>query len=100
MCDFDRLVLLLEGRLPLDEGLELFDHLDICEVCFEHVYRIWKEHDHIFRQPGWFASDDSDYIGSADKHHPEYEEAESATGRAAQKRWLSLVSSNLTNIDS
>jgi len=67
MCDFDKLMLLLEGKLPLDEGLELFDHLDACEVCFEEVYRIWKNHRRRFRGLGRSFPCDSDPVDSDDE---------------------------------
>ena len=59
ICDFDRLRVLLDKELQLDEALELFDHLDNCDVCFEEVYRIYKERDSKFFRFKSFLYDES-----------------------------------------
>ncbi len=38
VCEFEKMPLLLDGGLPLDDRLELYDHLDNCKACFEMVY--------------------------------------------------------------
>ena len=61
-CDFDRLHFLLDKELKLDEALELFEHLDSCEVCFEEMYRIYKERDSKFFRFKSFHYDESRFF--------------------------------------
>ncbi len=44
-CDFDRLVQYLDKQLSIDQQLELFDHLDRCEVCREAIYLLSRDRD-------------------------------------------------------
>jgi anti-sigma factor RsiW len=44
-CDFDKMVRYLDKQLSLDEKLELFDHLDQCEVCREAIYLLARDRD-------------------------------------------------------
>ncbi len=44
-CDFDKLVLYLDKKLDLDGQLEVLDHLDDCEACFDAVYQISRDRD-------------------------------------------------------
>jgi hypothetical protein len=45
MCDLEKLKLLLDKRLDLDQNLELFDHLDQCASCRTAVYAISRDRD-------------------------------------------------------
>ena len=47
-CEFDRLVRYLDKQLNLDEQLELFDHLDHCDVCRETIYLLARDRDAAF----------------------------------------------------
>ncbi len=44
-CLIEKLPLFIDKKLNLDEQLVLLDHLDTCEVCFEELFRLWKERD-------------------------------------------------------
>ena len=44
-CNFDRLVQYLDKQLSIDQQLELFDHLDRCEVCREAIYQLSRDRD-------------------------------------------------------
>ncbi len=44
-CEFEKLVRYLDKQLSLDEQLELFDHLDRCEVCREAIYLLSRDRD-------------------------------------------------------
>ena len=61
-CDFGRLALLMDGKLPLDEKLELFDHLDNCEACFDQIYRIWKQLDRRFLRSSLICLDELEIL--------------------------------------
>ncbi len=45
MCDLEKLKLLLNQKLGLDENLELFDHLDQCESCRTAIYSLSRDRD-------------------------------------------------------
>ena len=47
-CDFEKLIRYLDKELSLDEQLELFDHLDRCEVCREAIYLLSRDRDAAF----------------------------------------------------
>ncbi len=44
-CDFERLVRYLDKKLDIDQQLELFDHLDRCDVCREAIYLLSRDRD-------------------------------------------------------
>ncbi len=44
-CSFERLVKLLDKKLNLDESLEVYDHLDRCDICRDAVYLISRDRD-------------------------------------------------------
>ena len=44
-CDFDKMVRYLDKQLNIDEKLELFDHLDQCDVCREAMYLLARDRD-------------------------------------------------------
>ena len=44
-CSFDKLLSLLDRQLDLDEQLQVFDHLDRCDICQEAVYLIARDRD-------------------------------------------------------
>jgi len=44
-CDFEKLVLYLDKRLSVDAQLEVLEHLDTCENCFDAVYHISRDRD-------------------------------------------------------
>jgi len=44
-CDFDKMVRYLDKQLNIDEKLQLFDHLDQCDVCREAMYLLARDRD-------------------------------------------------------
>jgi hypothetical protein len=44
-CSFERLVKLLDKKLNLDESLEVYDHLDRCDICRDAIYLISRDRD-------------------------------------------------------
>ncbi len=44
-CSFDRLVKLLDKKLDLDSALEVYDHLDRCDICRDAIYLISRDRD-------------------------------------------------------
>ncbi len=44
-CNFDKLVLYLDKKLDLDGQLEILEHLDDCDTCFDAVYQISRDRD-------------------------------------------------------
>lgn len=44
-CDFDKMVRYLDKQLNIDEKLELYDHLDRCDVCREAIYLLARDRD-------------------------------------------------------
>jgi predicted anti-sigma-YlaC factor YlaD len=44
-CDFDQLLQLLNRQLDLDRQLEVYDHLDQCEICRDTVYQLAHDQD-------------------------------------------------------
>ena len=44
-CDFEKLVSYLDEQLDLDGQLEVLDHLENCEPCFEAVYQLSRDRD-------------------------------------------------------
>ena len=44
-CSFDKLVRYLDKQLDLDAKLELLDHLDWCDTCWETLYQLAKDRD-------------------------------------------------------
>ncbi len=44
-CDFEKLWLYLDKKLDLDGQLEVLEHLDDCETCFEAVYLMSRDRD-------------------------------------------------------
>jgi hypothetical protein len=45
MCDLEKLKMLLDKRLDLDQNLEIFDHLDKCDSCRTALYTITRDRD-------------------------------------------------------
>ncbi len=52
ICDFDKLLLYLDKKLDLDAKLEVLEHLDTCETCFEAIYLISRDRDARFLE--WY----------------------------------------------
>ncbi len=53
-CCFERLYLLLHRKLDVETQLEVFEHLDRCEICRETVYQMTRDQDeasHLLRTP-------------------------------------------------
>ncbi len=48
MCDLEKLKLLLNKQLNLDENLELFEHLDQCDSCRMTIYSLSRDRDKDF----------------------------------------------------
>lgn len=44
-CNFEKLVLLLDKKLDLDEKLDVLDHLASCTICRDAVYQISRDRD-------------------------------------------------------
>lgn len=44
-CSFQKLVLLLDNKLDLDDKLEVLNHLDTCRICRDAVYQISRDRD-------------------------------------------------------
>jgi hypothetical protein len=44
-CSFQKLVLLLDKKLDLDEQLDVMNHLDTCKICRDAVYQISRDRD-------------------------------------------------------
>jgi len=44
-CDFDKLLLFQEKKLDLDTSLEVLEHLERCEICFEAIYLMSRDRD-------------------------------------------------------
>jgi hypothetical protein len=44
-CDFEVLVSYLDRKLDVDRQLDLLDHLEFCEPCFDALYKIVRDRD-------------------------------------------------------
>ena len=44
-CSFQKLVMLLDNKLDLDEKLEVLNHLSDCKICYDAVYQISHDRD-------------------------------------------------------
>ena len=44
-CEFEKLIRYLDKQLTLDEKLELFNHLDHCDVCREAIFLLSRDRD-------------------------------------------------------
>ncbi len=44
-CSFQKLVLLLDKQLGLDDKLEVFSHLESCSICRDAIYQISRDRD-------------------------------------------------------
>ncbi len=47
-CNFGRLIQLLDKQLVLNEQLEVFSHLDECDICRETIYLLRRDRDEKF----------------------------------------------------
>ena len=47
-CSFDRLLQFANKQLDLDERLEVYDHLDRCDICRDAVYQLSRDQDEAF----------------------------------------------------
>jgi hypothetical protein len=47
-CSFKKLVMFLDKKLSLDEKLEVFDHLQGCNICHDTVYQISRDRDEAY----------------------------------------------------
>ncbi len=45
ICDFNKLLLYMEKKLDLDAKLEVLEHLETCEICFEAIYLMSRDRD-------------------------------------------------------
>ncbi len=48
MCDLEKLKLLLNKQLDLEENLDLFDHLDQRDSCRTAIYSLSRDRDKAF----------------------------------------------------
>jgi hypothetical protein len=44
-CSFEQLLLFLNMQLDLDRQLEVYDHLDRCDICRDAVYQLSRDQD-------------------------------------------------------
>ena len=44
-CSFEQLLLFLNSQLDLDNQLEVYNHLDRCEICRDAVYQLSRDRD-------------------------------------------------------
>jgi Fe-S oxidoreductase len=44
-CSFDRLLKFVNKQLDLDGQLEVYDHLDRCDICRDAVYQLSRDRD-------------------------------------------------------
>ena len=44
-CSFEKLVKYMDKLMGLDEKLELLEHLDWCDTCWDAVYQLSKDRD-------------------------------------------------------
>jgi hypothetical protein len=47
-CNFEYLLQFVNRQLDLDKQLEVYDHLDRCDICREAVYQISRDLDGLF----------------------------------------------------
>jgi anti-sigma factor RsiW len=47
-CSFDRLLKFVNKQLNPDRHLEVYDHLDRCDICRDAVYQLGRERDEAF----------------------------------------------------
>jgi predicted anti-sigma-YlaC factor YlaD len=47
-CSFDRLLQFVNKELDLDGQLEVYDHLDRCDICRDAVYQLSRDRDNAF----------------------------------------------------
>jgi hypothetical protein len=47
-CSFDRLIQFANKKLDLDGQLEVFDHLDQCDICRDAIYQLSRDRDEAF----------------------------------------------------
>lgn len=47
-CSFGRLLQLLNKQLDLDRQLDVYDHLDRCDICRDAVYQLSRDRDEAF----------------------------------------------------
>ncbi len=53
-CSFDRLLLFIDRRLDLNGQLEVYDHLDRCDICRDAVYQLSRDRDEtLFLHPSY-----------------------------------------------
>jgi hypothetical protein len=46
-CNFEYLLQLVNNQLDLDKQLEVYDHLDRCNICRDAVYQISRDMDRL-----------------------------------------------------
>lgn len=47
-CSFSRLVQFVNQQLDLDGQLDVYDHLDRCDICRDAVYQLSRDQDEAF----------------------------------------------------
>ncbi len=47
-CSFGRLLQFLSKQLDLDRQLEVYDHLDRCDICRDALYQLASDQDGVF----------------------------------------------------
>lgn len=47
-CSFDRLLQLVNKQLDLDGQLEVYNHLERCDICRDAVHQLSRERDRAF----------------------------------------------------
>ncbi len=51
-CSFERLLQFVNKQLNLDGQLEVYDHLDRCDICRDTAYQLSRERDEAFSSDG------------------------------------------------
>lgn len=47
-CNFENLVLFLDKKLNVDQKLDVFEHLDHCDICRDAVFHLSRDRDASF----------------------------------------------------
>jgi len=50
-CNFEQLLQFVNMQLDLDKQLEVYDHLDRCDICREAVHQISRDLDGVLSKP-------------------------------------------------
>jgi hypothetical protein len=75
-CDFEKICSLLDGKLGIGQRLEVLDHLENCDICFETARMIKRDRDaelyvrlKVTDEPGSRRAEDG-LVGIGNKRRP------------------------------